>query len=254
MSERAEAATALNGGRGFVVTVVVFFSPRSSYGTQQPIALLKLLLEMGGMFGRDKDLNWRRYKDITYFAAMSTAMGAVDARFVSKFAVFNVVFPGDPTLRHIYTSILAGHLAAFGPDVQPIAGDLIDITLRLFKRAVVELPPTPAKFHYIFNMKDLSRICAGLLLADPAVFVEQRQLVRVWRNEFTRVICDRLNGDADIGLMRAHMQAAIRETFAAAGEAEAVAKAERLDEMGGEWGAWYCGCCAFHLDRVGLLD
>lgn len=35
-----------------------------SYGTQQPIALLKLLVERGGMYDRGKDLNWKMFKDI----------------------------------------------------------------------------------------------------------------------------------------------------------------------------------------------
>ena len=35
-----------------------------TYGTQQPIALLKLLLERGGCYDRGKDLNWKGIKDI----------------------------------------------------------------------------------------------------------------------------------------------------------------------------------------------
>ena len=34
------------------------------YGTQQAIALLKLLLEKGGLYDRGKDLNWKFLKDI----------------------------------------------------------------------------------------------------------------------------------------------------------------------------------------------
>lgn len=56
----------------------------------------------------------------------------------------------------------------------------------------MELPPTPSKFHYIFNLKDLSRIFAGMLLIRSNFFKEPRELTRVWRNEFTRIICDRL--------------------------------------------------------------
>lgn len=41
-----------------------------TYGTQQPIALLKLLLEKGGMYDRGKDLNWKVYKDIFFIAGM----------------------------------------------------------------------------------------------------------------------------------------------------------------------------------------
>lgn len=71
-----------------------------------------------------------------------------------------------------------------------------------------------------------------MLLIEPAVFVERRQLVRVWRNEFTRVICDRLNGDADIGLMRGHLQEAIQAAFPGGG-GDVVP--ELLDEMGREY-------------------
>ena len=41
-----------------------------TYGTQQPIALLKLLLEKGGMYDRGKDLNWKLFKDVFFIAAM----------------------------------------------------------------------------------------------------------------------------------------------------------------------------------------
>lgn len=109
---------------------------RYRYGTQQPIALLKLLFEMGGMYGREKDLNWKKFKDITFFAAMGAAGGgknSVDSRFVSKFAAFNVVFPADLTLKHIYSSILSGHLSIFNAHVLEVSSILIEMTLKLFK-------------------------------------------------------------------------------------------------------------------------
>lgn len=34
------------------------------YGTQQPIALLKLFFENGGMYDRGVNLNWKIFKDI----------------------------------------------------------------------------------------------------------------------------------------------------------------------------------------------
>jgi dynein heavy chain len=37
------------------------------YGTQQPIALLKLFFEHGGMYDREKDLHWKIFKDICRF-------------------------------------------------------------------------------------------------------------------------------------------------------------------------------------------
>jgi len=45
-----------------------------TYGTQQPIALLKLLLEKGGMYDRGKELNFKNFRDIGFLAAMGKVM------------------------------------------------------------------------------------------------------------------------------------------------------------------------------------
>uniref|UniRef100_A0A182TQL6 AAA+ ATPase domain-containing protein n=1 Tax=Anopheles melas TaxID=34690 RepID=A0A182TQL6_9DIPT len=187
-----------------------------NYGTQQPIALLKLLLEKEGMFDRSKDLSWKKFKDMSFLAAMGRAGGGrneVDSRFISMFSVINIIFPNDSTLRHIYASILKGHLEPFAPDLGDNADKLIEMTLALFKTLVTKLPPTPSKFHYIFNMKDLSRIFAGLLQIHPSFFKETRHLVRVWRNEFARVICDRLINEQDQQFMEQQLGEQIMEQF-----------------------------------------
>lgn len=82
------------------------------YGTQQPIALLKLLLDRGGMYDRGKELNYKILKDLGFIAAMGKAGGGrneVDPRFVSLFSVFNIPFPAEEALHVIYSSILKGH-------------------------------------------------------------------------------------------------------------------------------------------------
>jgi hypothetical protein len=38
-----------------------------AYGTQQPIALLKILLEKGGLYGRGKELHWKQFKNISTY-------------------------------------------------------------------------------------------------------------------------------------------------------------------------------------------
>ena len=50
--------------------VGLFLKQVDTYGTQQPIALLKLLLEKGGMFDRGKELTFKYYRDMGFLAAM----------------------------------------------------------------------------------------------------------------------------------------------------------------------------------------
>ena len=73
-------------------------------------------------------------------------------------------------------------------------------------RSVVhELPPTPSKFHYIFNLRDLSRIYNGLTMTTPDRFDKVYQFLRVWRNECVRVLFDRLINDTDRQVVHVRM-------------------------------------------------
>jgi dynein heavy chain, axonemal len=155
-------------------------------------------------------------KNEAFIAAMGKAGGGrneVDSRFISNFTVINLQFPMESTLRHIYGSILKGHLQSFPDAVKSVADVIIQMTLDLFAAATIQLPPTPSKFHYIFNLKDLSRTYAGILLTQPSNFREPRQIIRVWRNEFTRVFADRLISEEDINLIRDKMSELVNENF-----------------------------------------
>ncbi|XP_076299453.1 dynein axonemal heavy chain 10-like [Lasioglossum baleicum] len=187
-----------------------------TYGTQQPIALLKFLFEKGGFYDRGKDLHLKYMKDLCYLAAMGKPGGGrneVDPRFISMFSVYNVTIPSDETLSYIYKSILDGHLQIFEADVQAISGTLVEATLELYEVVTTELLPTPSKFHYIFNMRDLSRIVAGLLQSHPTYFPKTTQIVRLWRNEFNRVICDRLINEGDATLVATRISEKIAEKW-----------------------------------------
>ena len=74
-------------------------------------------------------------------------------------------------------------------------------TMDLYHSVVKDLPPTPSKFHYIFNLRDLSRIYHGLCLTTPDRFDSVPSFVRVWRNECMRVFFDRLTNDKDRDLV-----------------------------------------------------
>ncbi|XP_067660223.1 dynein axonemal heavy chain 10-like [Haliotis asinina] len=187
-----------------------------TYGTQQPIALLKLLLERGGIYDRGKDLNWKNMKDIGYIAAMGKAGGGrneTDPRFVSLFSVFNMTFPDDESLYHIYNSILSGHTQPMSKEIQDLVSTITKMTMSLYSSIVKELPPTPSKFHYIFNLRDLSRIYNGLCLSTPDRFTKVDQFLRLWRNECLRVIGDRLISVADKELVNKTLKSLLEENF-----------------------------------------
>jgi hypothetical protein len=88
-----------------------------------------------------------------------------DPRFLSLFNVFEVQQPAGASLRAIYQAILTGHLTALPSTISEALGEsLTDATMELFAFICDKLPPTPSRFHYVFNLRDLSRVyevCGG---------------------------------------------------------------------------------------------
>jgi dynein heavy chain len=67
------------------------------------------------------------------------------------------------SLRTIYNSILSQHLAGshnapFTQAVQRYTPQLVDGALSVHQRVAATFLPTAIKFHYIFNLRDLSNI------------------------------------------------------------------------------------------------
>ncbi|GMH41526.1 hypothetical protein BSKO_09436 [Bryopsis sp. KO-2023] len=165
------------------------------YGTQQPIALLKLFIERKGMYDKGKELNWKNMKDIQVVSAMGPpggARNAIDPRFASLYVSFNIQFPSTDNLQTIYDAILSHHIEKFSADIKDACKPLTNLTLELYNHIVERLPPTPSRFHYIFNLRDLSRIYEGLLLSVVDKFPSAMEFIRLWRNECLRVFHDRL--------------------------------------------------------------
>lgn len=43
----------------------------------------------------------------------------------------------------------------------------VDATLNVYNTIITELLPTPDKSHYTFNLRDLSKVFQGILMANP---------------------------------------------------------------------------------------
>lgn len=164
------------------------------YGTQQPIALFKFLVEKSYYYNLQA-LEDKIVKDTLYIGAMQPPGGGrpqVDPRFMSLFSCFNVTFPSHANLTSIYNSILGKHLNEFPEALLQVTDKITEATLKLYHEICEQLPRTPLKFHYIFNLRDLSRIYEGIYQTTVDKVSTVEQLIRLWRNECTRVFADRL--------------------------------------------------------------
>ena len=85
-----------------------------------------------------------------------------------------------------------------GTDTAKTLKEVVDASIDVFQFAQANLRPTPAKSHYLFNLRDVSRIIGGIQLMKTFEHGSKLKLVRLWVHECGRVFADRLNDDKDV--------------------------------------------------------
>lgn len=69
------------------------------------------------------------------------------------------------------TSVTQAHSPvpiAGAPNIAHFTDPLVEATIKVYSTITSQLLPTPAKSHYTFNLRDLSKVFQGMLMADPA--------------------------------------------------------------------------------------
>ncbi|XP_022090689.1 dynein heavy chain 6, axonemal-like isoform X2 [Acanthaster planci] len=165
-----------------------------TYGSQPPIELLRQYQDFRGFYDREK-LFWKEIHDVTLSAACAPPGGGrnpVTPRLMRHFSMLCVPTASDHSLKHIFMSIISGFLHDFPPAVKGTAEAIVGAAVEIYGRMSTDLLPTPAKSHYVFNLRDLSKCVQGVLQADPGVIRDQAGMFRLFCHECQRVFHDRL--------------------------------------------------------------
>lgn len=122
----------------------------------------------------------------------------ITARLVRHMSILAIDSFDDNTLKKIFTSIVDWHFGKdYDPEVVRWARPMINATMQVYKSAMSLFLPTPAKSHYVFNLRDFSRVVRGLLLIPASHLTEPTKLMRLWVHEVYRVFYDRLVDEKD---------------------------------------------------------
>uniref|UniRef100_A0A3Q0KTZ4 Dynein axonemal heavy chain 2 n=1 Tax=Schistosoma mansoni TaxID=6183 RepID=A0A3Q0KTZ4_SCHMA len=188
-------------GGGKMLTFMDDFNmpAKDSSGSQPPLELIRQWLEYGFWYDRTKQTR-KKIKGMQIFAAMGTPGGGrmiLSQRLQSHFHQIVVTFPTEANLKRIYGTMITQKLHEFQDEVKSMADNLTQASIDLYHAVVSKFLPTPTKIHYLFNLRDISKIFQGLLRASKNYIDTRNSMLRLWIHEGLRVFYDRLVDEKD---------------------------------------------------------
>ncbi|KAH8941010.1 hypothetical protein BDL97_14G015200 [Sphagnum fallax] len=182
---------------------------REKYFAQPPIEILRQWMDHKGWYDRLPPCAFRTLVDIQFIGCMGPPGGGrnpVTMRFLRHFNFMSFTEMADASLFVIFTTILDATLKeGIIPEVQNCGSQIVKCTIDIYNTIRQELLPTPAKSHYTFNLRDLSKVIQGVLRGDISHCKDKNVIVSLWVHEAMRVFQDRLINNDDKAWFKANI-------------------------------------------------
>ena len=181
----------------------------NTWGDQPTLELVRIVETKGVCFlDKDKRGDVKTMEDLLFVGAMSHPGGGkndIPNRAKRHFFIFNMITPSEQAIFAIYGAMLSGR---FPRDLPTTTEPLLDLltripasTVKLWSWVRAKLLPSPAKFHYIFNLRELSRVFQGVLPCPVDLITTTDKFLHLWRHECQRVFMDKLTTTADASFL-----------------------------------------------------
>ena len=165
------------------------------YGAQPPIQMLRLILGNQGVWDRKSHI-FKYIEGVEMIISGTYGRPQLPPRFVRFFNTIYIPEPEEESLVLIFHEITKGFFQKMKikTEIMDLITNksIINSTLNLYTMVRAELLPTPQKSHYLFNLRDVSRVFQGLVLIKQSTLSSPQVLIKLWVHEFQRVFEDRL--------------------------------------------------------------
>ncbi|KAK4876149.1 hypothetical protein RN001_012571 [Aquatica leii] len=187
------------------------------YGAQPPIELLRQYFDHKNWYD-NKDTSPIYLHDILITGAMGPPGGSrqdVYSRFLRHFSIFSINEFSDETMSKIFCNVLllGWKNNGFPSDVISNVLQVVSATLDIYKAAAINLLPTPAKSHYVFNLRDFARIICGCAMLRKELVDTKTMFAKIWVHEVLRVMYDRLVDPVDKNWVYTKLRSSLKDFF-----------------------------------------
>jgi len=188
----------------------------NEWGDQPTLECVRQIVATNTVCFLDKDKrgDLKNVEDLTFVAAANNPAGGkndLPSRLKQLFFIFNMTVPTTASIDDIYGQMLNGRFGSAvkaepekGKKKAKKIGNLKDsakkltgATIALWQWVKKHFLPTPSKFFYVFNMRDLSRVFQGVLRSPRSTIANEKVLLQLWRHECERVFSDKLTDVVD---------------------------------------------------------
>ncbi|KAL7677341.1 hypothetical protein ACOME3_003577 [Neoechinorhynchus agilis] len=178
---------------------------KDEYHTIRAHTIIRQYMDYEHWYDRQKLIS-KEIKNCQYIACMNQNAGnfSINPRLQRHFTTFAVSMPSNKSLVYMLTSILTSHFVQgteqepFSNAVKGFVPNLVSGSLNIHNKIATTFLPTAAKPHYIFNLRDISKIYQSILMASSECVKSPDDLVRLYLHEAHRVYGDRMISESDL--------------------------------------------------------
>ena len=199
MERRLGSTYGPQGGRSMTVVFDDLSMPQvSEWGDQPTNELTRQILEDKGFYDLDDPGKQKHLLDTHFIGAMSipgSGRNDIPNRLKRHFSPVLVTAPSHGSMKVIFGTLIMSYFTeerGFDMPVIGAASEMAGLSVELWHHMHTQYLPTPAKFHYQFSLRDLSRITSGLLNAVSSIVFDAQIMYSLWQHECNCEFRDRL--------------------------------------------------------------
>ncbi|XP_033103095.1 dynein heavy chain 9, axonemal-like [Anneissia japonica] len=188
-------------------------------GCQSACEMIRQHMDSGGVYEPDLQV-LREVKNVTYVTTLNpntpASVPSISPRLLRHFGVFSMPYPRDEELHTIYTTLLNTHFCTPSSSstsardkqqlhlvdkeeakLKELMSMMVSVTLEVQSRMRTMFLTTAERCHYMFNVRELSRVFKNICLSlNPGVKLET--LLLLWRHECEWIYSERLVSPVDV--------------------------------------------------------